>query len=390
MNDIESTMELSVISESPESALQKSNITTAIIQKLRQDAETFHIQDHNDKQGYESVKAQRLITRKVRTTAEKICEQGRESLRKHVQHWIDVQKEVTGEIKKIEDSLQRKEDVYTSYWEELQRKQLQEIADRQRLIDERNKDVARKFVPFGIHVTIEQAQAMSDLEVEQRIAELQKEKDRQEIEEQQRKQKLAEQEREIATLRAEKEKREQEEREKNDELKRLQEEKSAADEKIFKRPQVFQSLGDDAMLPATDQNGEYLSTAKPALNVEIIEPDELFNSYLEARSLLMELINLDPYTPRVDLIFIIKELQEKAQNLITREPIADKLRWRDLAVDEPEKRKQYIIHHLETRRNYVAIVDLDREVWFTNDHDSIPFKETLYRDYIPGIDTPYV
>lgn len=76
---------------------------------------------------------------------------------------------------------------------------------------------------------------------------------------------------------------------------------------------------DKATKPAEPEPSTY-EWSQPALNVEIIEPDELFNSYLEARSLLLELIDLDPYTPRVDLIFIIKELQEKAQNLIEREP----------------------------------------------------------------------
>lgn len=98
--------EVSVI----ETALQKANVTEAVIAKLKADYMGLTISGLDDKIGFKNVEDARKECKGLRVLTEKICKAGREEAVKIQKDWIAKEKEVSAQISEVENYLEAQSD----------------------------------------------------------------------------------------------------------------------------------------------------------------------------------------------------------------------------------------------------------------------------------------
>lgn len=151
-------------------SLVKANITEQVIAQLREKAELVSIQDHEDKEGYEAVKKTRLEIRKYRTTAEKICADGRADAIAIQKRWLEAEKKVTGQLKRLEESLKKKEDDFDNYHEQIRLAEEQRIQEERERAERAERDrvtaIMARLAKVGYPVSYEQAQHMTEDQVD--------------------------------------------------------------------------------------------------------------------------------------------------------------------------------------------------------------------------------
>lgn len=91
-------------------ALAKENVTEAVIARFKANYLPLKINGLADKEGYEKVKSARLECKNTRVLAEKICKKGREEAIKIQKDWIAKEKDITGQIRVVEDHLVKQEE----------------------------------------------------------------------------------------------------------------------------------------------------------------------------------------------------------------------------------------------------------------------------------------
>lgn len=92
--------------------LVKANVTETIINSLKERYLPLKIDGIDDKETYLQVKEARKECKSLRVLAEKICKKGREEAVAIQKAWVSKEKEVTGQISKVEDYLEKQEKDY--------------------------------------------------------------------------------------------------------------------------------------------------------------------------------------------------------------------------------------------------------------------------------------
>lgn len=101
---------MEILEQSPiEQALTTANITDKVLAGLKEYM-PLTINGTDDKEGYEKVKAARIVCKNTRVLAEKICKKGREEAISIQKQWIAKEKEVVGQIQEVELHLKNQED----------------------------------------------------------------------------------------------------------------------------------------------------------------------------------------------------------------------------------------------------------------------------------------
>lgn len=95
-------------------ALAKENVTEAVIARFKANYLPLKINGLTDLEGYGKVKAARLECKNTRVLAEKICKKGREEAIKIQKNWVAKEKEITGQIRTVEDHLSKQEEWFDS------------------------------------------------------------------------------------------------------------------------------------------------------------------------------------------------------------------------------------------------------------------------------------
>lgn len=101
---------MEILEQSPiDQALTTANITDKVLAGLKEYM-PLTINGTDDKEGYEKVKAARIVCKNTRILAEKICKKGREEAISIQKQWIAKEKEVVGQIQEVELHLKNQED----------------------------------------------------------------------------------------------------------------------------------------------------------------------------------------------------------------------------------------------------------------------------------------
>lgn len=143
-------------------ALQKENITEAILEKIEKDFAGLKIASIDDKAGYETVREARITCKKIRVAAKKICEKGREEARREVDAWLAEQNRVVRRIEAVEKPLKETEEWYDN---EVARLKREKAEAETRMIAGRIAAMAG----YGVVMSYEEAQNCTDEEYQSRI-----------------------------------------------------------------------------------------------------------------------------------------------------------------------------------------------------------------------------
>jgi hypothetical protein len=120
---MEEAIVISPLDEMMEIALIKANVTDAVIGNLKAKYGDLRLRSVDDKEKYLEIKDAKKIVAKVRTTAVKICTEGRDEANKISKKWVAKQKEVVGKIEEVETLLDAEIDRFDA---EVKRKEEEE------------------------------------------------------------------------------------------------------------------------------------------------------------------------------------------------------------------------------------------------------------------------
>ena len=93
-----------------ELVLVENNITSQVIEKLKQDYLGLKINGIEDKLGFKKVEEARKECKALRNLATNLCKKGREDAIKIQKDWIAKEKEVVADISEVEDYLEKQSD----------------------------------------------------------------------------------------------------------------------------------------------------------------------------------------------------------------------------------------------------------------------------------------
>lgn len=126
------------------SDLRAAGVNLADVDLVEEFLDELTINGPLDRKGYEAVKRQRLDLRKIRTTAAKVCKEGRDELAAISKLWMAKEKEIEARIAPLEAILAEREKVVTDYELEQERKAAAERLEAERAEKERVAAMARK------------------------------------------------------------------------------------------------------------------------------------------------------------------------------------------------------------------------------------------------------
>lgn len=128
------------LEEKIENELQKSNVTDAVINAMKEKYGSLRLERIDDKNGYLEIKNARKEVRKIGILTETLCKKGRESAIREQRLWLDKQKEILDKINKVQLPLEAEIEKFES---EVAKKEKEEQELKEKVFQERQATIIK-------------------------------------------------------------------------------------------------------------------------------------------------------------------------------------------------------------------------------------------------------